>query len=66
MSKSTYNTHINSKKDGMQYTLITKNGKIMQFYIKELAETYQLSEGGVVIVQQAVEIQEKEQKPVDL
>jgi hypothetical protein len=50
----------------MQYTLITKNGKIMQFYIKELAETYQLSEGGVVIVQQAVEIQEKEQKPVDL
>lgn len=50
----------------MQHTLITKTGKIMQFYIKELAENYQLIEGGVVFSQQTLEIQEKEQKLVDL
>ena len=32
----------------MQYTLITKTGKIMQFYVKELADTYQQHFGGVV------------------
>jgi hypothetical protein len=36
----------------MQYTLITKNGKIMQFYVKDVAEMYQALNGGVVISQQ--------------
>lgn len=38
----------------MQYTLITKTGKIMQFYVKELADTYQQSLGGVVFSQQVL------------
>jgi hypothetical protein len=36
----------------MQYTLITKTGKIMQFYVKDVAEMYQALNGGVVISQQ--------------
>lgn len=36
----------------MQYTLITKTGKIMQFYVKAVAELYQSLNGGVVITQQ--------------
>jgi len=34
------------------YTLITKQGKIMQFYILAVAELYQNINGGVVITQQ--------------
>lgn len=33
----------------MQYTLITKEGTIMLFYIKEMALLYQTLRGGVVI-----------------
>jgi len=33
----------------MPYTLITKSGKIMRFYIKGLAETYQVVHGGVIV-----------------
>ena len=36
----------------MQYTLITKTGKVMQFYVKGVAELYQQLNGGVVITQQ--------------
>ena len=36
----------------MQYTLITKQGKIMQFYVKSTAELYQTLKGGVVFTQQ--------------
>ena len=36
----------------MQYTLITNQGKIMQFYVKAVAELYQSLNGGVVITQQ--------------
>ena len=50
----------------MQYTLITKSGKIMQFYIKAVAETYQLGLGGVVFGPQIVETQGNEQKTVAL
>lgn len=39
----------------MQYTLITKNGKIMQFYVKSVAELYQQINGGVVLTQQVLE-----------
>ena len=33
----------------MEYTLITKQGKIMQFYIQGVAELYQSLNGGVII-----------------
>ena len=36
----------------MNYTLITSQGKIMQFYIKSVADLYQSLNGGVVITQQ--------------
>ena len=36
----------------MQYTLITKQGKVMQFYLKAVADMYQTINGGVVITQQ--------------
>jgi hypothetical protein len=49
----------------MNYTLITKTGKIMQFYIKEVAECYKAQFGGVVFSQQTLEIAEKAQKTVD-
>lgn len=32
----------------MKYTLITKTGKIMQFYVKAVADMYQTINGGVV------------------
>jgi len=33
----------------MQYTLITKNGKILQFYVKAVAEMYKQIHGGYII-----------------
>ena len=33
----------------MPYTLITKQGRIMQFYIKGVAELYQSINGGVLM-----------------
>ena len=36
----------------MKYTLITKQGKIMQFYVESVARLYQTINGGVVITQQ--------------
>ena len=33
----------------MQYTLITSKGKLMQFYIKSVAETYLSLYGGTII-----------------
>lgn len=44
----------------MQYTLITRKGKIYQFYIKELAETYQNSYGGVLFDNSILSIEERE------
>jgi hypothetical protein len=44
----------------MQYTLITSKGKIMQFYIKAVAELYQSINGGVVFTQQVLETQSNE------
>lgn len=35
-----------------EYTLTTKSGKVMQFYIKTVAELYQKIVGGVVTEQQ--------------
>jgi hypothetical protein len=42
----------------MQFTLITAQGKIMQFYVRAVAEMYQAVNGGVVISQQLLEQQE--------
>ena len=36
----------------MNYTLITKQGKVMTFYVKSVADLYQSLHGGVVITQQ--------------
>lgn len=33
----------------MNFTLITKNGKVMQFYIEATAKTYQTIYGGVLV-----------------
>lgn len=33
----------------MSYTLITRNGTVMQFYLKSVAEMYQTINGGTVI-----------------
>lgn len=38
----------------MEYTLITRNGRIMQFYVKSVAELYQSLNGGVVFSQQVL------------
>jgi hypothetical protein len=38
----------------MQYTLITSKGKVMQFYVKSVAELYQSINGGVVFTQQVL------------
>ena len=47
----------------MQYTLLTAQGKIMQFYVKDVAEMYQAINGGVVFTQQV--LQEEVAKTVD-
>jgi hypothetical protein len=36
----------------MKYTVITKTGKIQQFYIQSVAELYRNLNGGVVITPQ--------------
>jgi hypothetical protein len=36
----------------MKYTLITRNGTVMQFYIESVATLYQSLNGGVVFTQQ--------------
>jgi hypothetical protein len=36
----------------MQYTLVTNTGKIYTFFLKSVAETYQLAYSGVVFTQQ--------------
>jgi len=43
----------------MKYTLITRNGSIMQFYVKSVAELYQSLNGGVVFTQQVLETVDK-------
>ena len=49
----------------MQYTLITKTDKIMQFYIESVADTYQLNLGGVVFTQQVISTETVVNNPVD-
>ena len=39
----------------MQYTLVTKTGKIYTLYLNAVAETYQQAYGGVVFSQQVLD-----------
>jgi hypothetical protein len=39
----------------MKYTLITRNGRIMQFYVESVAQLYQSLNGGVVFTQQVLD-----------
>ena len=39
----------------MQYTLITGNGKVYTFFIRAVAEQFQLAYGGVVFSQQILQ-----------
>lgn len=48
-SISCYNTCIDNKELDMKFTLITGNGKVFTFFIKAVAETFQLAYGGVII-----------------
>ena len=49
MVRVCYNNGTLNEKGIMKYTLITKTGQIMQFYVKDAAEMYQKLKGGVVI-----------------
>jgi hypothetical protein len=42
----------------MKYTLITRNGKVLTFFIKTVAEQFQQAYGGVVFTQQVLEVAE--------
>jgi hypothetical protein len=42
----------------MKYTLITRNGKVLTFFLKVVAEQFQTAYGGVVITKQVLETQE--------
>lgn len=50
----------------MRYTLITKNGKVMIFYIKATAELYQIINGGVIVGATKVDPVVKEPAVVEL
>jgi hypothetical protein len=39
----------------MKYILITSQGRVMTFYFKSMAETYQKTLGGVVVQEQQIE-----------
>jgi len=50
--RSCYNVCIVKNKEiVMKYTLITKKGKVMQFYIKSMAELYHQMLGGALLVE---------------
>lgn len=39
----------------MEYTLITRTGTVMQFYVKGVAELYQAINGGVIVTADILE-----------
>jgi len=45
----------------MEYTLITKTGRVMQFYIKNVAELYLSLNGGVLVTNEILATQEETQ-----
>jgi hypothetical protein len=36
----------------MKFTLITSNGKVLTFFIRAVAETYQNAYGGIIVTDQ--------------
>lgn len=46
------------QKDPMPFTLITQKGKVMTFYIKNVAELYQQIEGGVIVTKGVLKVSE--------
>lgn len=46
----------------MLYTLITRNGKIMQFYVQSVAEMYRTVNGGVIVSQEILAPETVDQK----
>jgi hypothetical protein len=38
----------------MNYTLITPKGKVMTFFLKVVAEQYQLAYGGVIVTNESL------------
>jgi hypothetical protein len=42
----------------MKYTLITRNGKVLTFFLKVVAEQFQAAHGGIVFSQQVLETKE--------
>jgi len=45
----------------MNFTLITKNGKIMQFYVQSVAEMYRNLYGGVLVSEDVLVVAEIQQ-----
>jgi hypothetical protein len=45
----------------MRFTLITKNGKIMQFYVQSVAEMYRNLYGGVLVSKDVLVVAEIQQ-----
>lgn len=43
----------------MEYTLITKQGTVMQFYVKGVAEMYQVLNGGVIVTADILEVKDQ-------
>ena len=41
----------------MQYTLITKNGKVMQFYLKQVADLYNQLYGSVIVTEEVFNVE---------
>jgi hypothetical protein len=38
----------------MKFTLITSNGKVLTFFIRAVAETYQQAYGGVIVTHEVL------------
>jgi hypothetical protein len=38
----------------MKFTLITSNGKVLTFFIRAVAETYQQAYGGIIVTDQVL------------
>ncbi len=42
----------------MKYTLITQKGKVMQFFVKDVAILYQTLFGGVIVTKNVLKVSE--------
>ena len=52
MDKRCYTINTERLERNMKYTVITKTGKIQQFYVESVAQMYRDLNGGVVFTQQ--------------